>query len=192
MLKNKPSPTPVTARPVINMGIVIEPASNAAPVPNTTAPIIMAYIRPSLSARAPARKEAKAAGIRIVDTIRPCKVDDTGPKDSVKDGIVVMGPIVPVSRLRVRQLPELSLQQCTHPNRQPPIDTTAEATTYCDGFQAMRFIISEVYGFDRNMETLDALQKRKNRSRIKISHLRCWGETRKKLPLLPRGKLSSG
>ena len=103
ILKNKPCPIPVTARPTINMDIVTEPASKAAPIPNTTAPIIIAYIRPSLSARAPARKEAKAAGIRIVDTIRPCKVDDTGPKDSIKDGIVVMGPIVPVSRLRVRQ-----------------------------------------------------------------------------------------
>ena len=103
MLKNKPSPTPVTARPAISIAIDTEPASSEAPVPKIMAPMIIAYTRPSLSAREPARKEAIAAGIKIVDTTSPCIVEDMDPSDLAKEGMVVIGPIVPVSRLeRVR------------------------------------------------------------------------------------------
>ncbi|KAL8648714.1 MAG: hypothetical protein Q9210_004817 [Variospora velana] len=75
------------------------PASRAAPTPKIAAPIMIAFSLPTLSARWPAKKEVKAAGSRIEDTIRPCIVGEDVPNDSAKAGMAVTGPMIPVSTL---------------------------------------------------------------------------------------------
>ena len=76
-------------------------ASIPVPSPKMPAPSVTAFGLPRLSARWPAKKEARAAGIKMEETIRPWIVDEKSPKVRLKDGIAVMGPIVPVSRLHL-------------------------------------------------------------------------------------------
>jgi hypothetical protein len=97
--KNKPSPTPFTARPAISIPRETLLASTAAPIPNTTAPSAIPLSLPTLFARCPPKKEEMAAGIRIVETTRPCTVEDRVPNVDENCGIVVRGPMVPVSSL---------------------------------------------------------------------------------------------
>jgi hypothetical protein len=59
---------------------------------------------PTLFARCPPKKEDKAAGMRIVETTSPCTVEESEPNVVANWGIVVRGPIVPVSSLgRIRR-----------------------------------------------------------------------------------------
>jgi hypothetical protein len=50
-------------------------------------------------ARCPPKKDDIAAGMRIVETTRPCTVEERWPNVVANWGIVVRGPIVPVSSL---------------------------------------------------------------------------------------------
>jgi hypothetical protein len=99
VLKNNPSPTPFSARPAINIPSLTELASTAAPIPNTAAPTAIPLNLPNLSARCPPKREERAAGIRIVETTRPCTVEERAPKVARNWGMVVRGPIMPMSRL---------------------------------------------------------------------------------------------
>jgi len=59
----------------------------------------------------PAKKEVKDAGIRIDETRIPWIVEESGPNESRKVGIVVMGPIQPVSRPKRRPPIEMRIEQ---------------------------------------------------------------------------------
>lgn len=74
-------------------------ASRAAPTAKTTAPRATAWVRPKLSDKGPANNEAKVADSSIDEMTMPCKVEESTPKVSVKEGIAVTEPMVPVSRL---------------------------------------------------------------------------------------------
>jgi hypothetical protein len=65
----------------------------------------------------PAKKEVNEAGIKIDDTRIPWMVEESGPKESRKVGIVVMGPMQPVSR----------------PKRSPPIEMRMQQRIYGAG-----------------------------------------------------------
>jgi hypothetical protein len=54
---------------------------------------------PTLFARWPPKKEEMAAGMRIVETMRPCTVEERVPNVDANCDIVVRGPMVPVSSL---------------------------------------------------------------------------------------------
>jgi hypothetical protein len=75
------------------------PASRAAPTANTRAPMATARGRPNLSDKAPAKREAKGAESKRDEMTNPCSADERAPNVSMKEGIVVTGPMVPVSRL---------------------------------------------------------------------------------------------
>jgi hypothetical protein len=64
----------------MNMAKSAAPASRAAPRPKIRAPRLIAFGRPRISATFPAKKEEMAAGMRMVETIRPWTVDETEPK----------------------------------------------------------------------------------------------------------------
>lgn len=99
VLKNNPSPTPFTARPASNMPKFTLPASIPAPSPNTAAPKATAFNLPIESAMWPPKSEDMAAGMRMVEMTRPWTVEERGPYVAINWGIVVRGPIVPVSSL---------------------------------------------------------------------------------------------
>lgn len=86
-------------RPAINMPKFTAPASMAAPIANSKAPITMTLVRPSLSEIAPPNREAKVVVRSTDETTRPCIVDESSPKVALKEAMAVTGPIVPVSRL---------------------------------------------------------------------------------------------
>ena len=86
----------------MNMPRVTAAASIAAPSANNIAPIARERVRPRLSDTAPAKRETTVAGIRIDDTMMPCRDDESVPKEAVKDGMTMTGPIVEVSSLRDR------------------------------------------------------------------------------------------
>ena len=99
VLKNNPCPNPLIALPTSNMPNATLLHSNAAPMAKMNAPKQVPRIRPKELERCPQKREDNAAGIKIVLTIRPCTVEERGPKVERKAGIVVMGPMVPVSSL---------------------------------------------------------------------------------------------
>lgn len=99
VLKNKPSPIPTTHLAATSIPMLNALASRAAPMAKTTAPRATARVLPKLSDKGPANSEAKVAGSRTDEMTMPCKVEESTPKFSVKDGIAVTGPMVPVSRL---------------------------------------------------------------------------------------------
>ena len=74
------------------------------PNPKIAAPRAMPFSLPTELARCPPKKELIAAGMRIIETVRPWTVDERWPKDFSNCAIVVSGPIVPVSRLNKREL----------------------------------------------------------------------------------------
>jgi hypothetical protein len=102
--KNKPSPIPFTALPAINIPNTTLLASTAAPIPNTAAPSAIPLSLPTLFARCPPKKDESAAGMSIVETTRPCTVEESEPNVVANCAIVVRGPIVPVSSLGEIQL----------------------------------------------------------------------------------------
>ena len=59
----------------------------------------------------PAKKEVKEAGIRMLETRMPWVVAGRWPKERVKVGIVVVGPMLPVSRPKRRPPIEMRIQQ---------------------------------------------------------------------------------
>lgn len=73
--------------------------SNVAPIPKTLAPIAIDLGLPTEFAKCPPKKEAMAAGIKIVETTSPWIVDERFPKLLANCGIDVIGPMVPVSSL---------------------------------------------------------------------------------------------
>ena len=79
-------------------------------------------------------EKAIARGISIVDTGRPCKLDDMDPNDLLKEGIVVIQSMAPVCSLYLVVDKDLMLPTSTYPNKQLPTDTTMEATPYADDF----------------------------------------------------------
>jgi len=97
--RNNPSPIPFIARPAISIPKAMELASIAAPRPKIDAPRAMPLSRPTLFARCPPKRDEIAAGMRIVETTRPCTVEERAPNVVANCGIVVRGPIVPVSSL---------------------------------------------------------------------------------------------
>ena len=104
VLKNSPSPTPTMHLPAMNMPKLDAPASMAAPMLKVRHPMAMARGRPNLSDNAPANRDDTVAARRREDTTMPCRADDRLPKVSSKDGMVVTGPIIPVSRLFLQLL----------------------------------------------------------------------------------------
>lgn len=54
---------------------------------------MMPYVRPARSARGPARNDARAAGISIDDTIRPCTSAPKLPFCLTNCSMVVTGPM---------------------------------------------------------------------------------------------------
>jgi hypothetical protein len=117
VLRNRPSPIPFTARPTTNIANVQLLASILAPTPNMNAPIAIPLILPTELARCPPKKDDLAAGMRIVETTSPWIVDESCPKDEANWGIVVRGPMVPVSR----------------PNKRPPIAMRRAEDIYFGG-----------------------------------------------------------
>jgi hypothetical protein len=99
VLKNSPSPTPTMHLPAINMPRLDAPASIAAPMLKARHPIAIARGRPKRSDKAPANNDANVAARSRQDTSMPWRADGRLPKVNSKDGMVVTGPITPVSRL---------------------------------------------------------------------------------------------
>ena len=65
----------------------------------------------------PAKKEVNEAGIKIEETKIPWMVEERGPKESRKVGMVVIGPMQPVSK----------------PKRSPPTEMRMEHRMYGAG-----------------------------------------------------------
>lgn len=80
-----------------------------------------ARVRPKLSDKAPAKSAAKVAGSRTYETTRPCKDEERTAKVSVKEGMVVTGPMVPVSRLSTQVMNQSALKK-TMPKMNIPIE----------------------------------------------------------------------
>jgi len=99
VLKNSPSPTPTMHLPAMNMSRLDAPVSIAAPMLKVRHPIAMARGRPKRSDRAPANSDANVAARSRQETTMPWRADGRLPKVNPKDGMVVTGPITPVSRL---------------------------------------------------------------------------------------------
>jgi len=99
VLENNPSPTPTISRPAINIPILEAPASTAAPKANPAEPIPTALVRPILSESVPESKDAMVAERRTEETMIPRIVADNSPKWPMNVGIVVTGPMTPVSNL---------------------------------------------------------------------------------------------
>lgn len=87
-------------------------------MPNTAAPRAIPLNLPTLFARCPPKKEDRAAGMRIVETTSPCTVEESEPNVVANWGIVVRGPIVPVSS----------------PNKAPPKEISVACWTYFGGW----------------------------------------------------------
>jgi hypothetical protein len=133
VLKNNPIPKPFTARPTTNIANFTLAHSKAAPIAKIRAPREIALGLPIEFARWPPKNEDVAAGIKIMDTIKPCTVDERKPKVVLNCGMVVMEPIVPVSRLPgklVQQSGIIIRGKGFYPNRAPLTDITIDASTY--------------------------------------------------------------
>lgn len=99
VLRNTPSPKPTTHLPVINIPRLTAAASTAAPIANNSEPSARERVRPKLSEIAPAKSETSVAEIRIEETMKPSREEESGPKVDLKAGIVMTGPMVEVSSL---------------------------------------------------------------------------------------------
>lgn len=99
VLRKRPSPSPTTHLPKMNIPRLTAPASNAAPTAYKKAPIEMALGRPRLSESDPATSDAGVAVKSTEETMKPRRDDETSPKPLLKVDIEVTGPMVPVSRL---------------------------------------------------------------------------------------------
>lgn len=105
--RNRPSPMPSMMRPTMNIASEIDPASIAAPTPKIKVPIEIPLTRPQRSARWPAKKEDRAAGIKIQETMRPWIVEFSLPPNAdLKYFMSVAGPMMPVSMPNRRPLAE--------------------------------------------------------------------------------------
>lgn len=102
VLKYKPSPIPTSHLAAMNIPIPNALASRAAPTAKTIAPRTIARVRPKLSDMGPAKIEPNVAESSIDEMTMPCKVEESAPKVSVKEGMAVTELIVPVSRLKVQ------------------------------------------------------------------------------------------
>ncbi|KAI9877729.1 MAG: hypothetical protein M1830_003005 [Pleopsidium flavum] len=100
-------------------------ASRAAPIAKKTAPMATARVRPKLSDKAPEKSDVKVAGNSIDETTKPCKEDERTPKEFVKEGMVVTGPMVPVSRLSTFVTNQSAMMK-TMRNMNVPIEKTAQ------------------------------------------------------------------
>jgi hypothetical protein len=99
VLKNNPSPTPTMHLPAMNIPKLDAPASRAAPMLKARHPMAIARGRPKRSDKAPANNDANVAARSKQDTTMPWRADGRFPKVDSKEGMVVTGPITPVSRL---------------------------------------------------------------------------------------------
>jgi len=73
--------------------------------------------------------------MRIVETTRPCTVEERGPNVVANCGIVVKGPIVPVSSLgRVRAYADIDGEGETYPNSAPPKEISVACWMYFGGW----------------------------------------------------------
>jgi hypothetical protein len=102
VLRKSPSPTPTTSRPAINIPRLEAPASRAAPRANPADPIPTARVRPIVSEREPAHREATVADRRTDETTIPPIVEVNSPNWSVNCTMVITGPMTPVSNLEAR------------------------------------------------------------------------------------------
>jgi hypothetical protein len=99
VLRNNPSPVPMTSRPRIKTGRRRALASSVAPRANTSDPRARRRVRPNWSEIVPEKSEAIVAERRTVETMKPCIDADMGPMVLKKVGMTIRGPITPVSRL---------------------------------------------------------------------------------------------
>jgi hypothetical protein len=88
--------------------------------------------RPTEFAKWPPKNEDIAAGIRIVETTSPWTVEVSLPNVLANWGMVVMGPMVPVSRLLLVSFNFLYQERTGHfyPKRAPPMEIRHAASTY--------------------------------------------------------------
>ena len=99
VLKKKPSPIPTTHLAAMSIPMPNALASRAAPRAKRLAPISTARVRPQPADNGQASCVAKVAGSNTDEMTMPCLTEESTPKVSVKEGIAVTGPMVPVSRL---------------------------------------------------------------------------------------------
>ena len=103
MLKKSPSPIPTISLPAINIDMFIAPDSKAAPRANQAEPMATARLLPIESESAPENREANVAEISTEETTIPrVEGDMLPPKYAMNCGIVVTGPMTPVSNLKSR------------------------------------------------------------------------------------------
>ena len=136
-------------RPTNSKASLTEAASSAAPMPKITLPIAMPRTRPSRSARWPAKNDAVAAGRRIDDTTSPCKVEERWPMLAMNWGIVVIGPMHPVSSLKGCSFEQgySFVSVLTHPKRQPPKAMSTDARAYLGGWRrSIRYEVIVIVG----------------------------------------------
>jgi hypothetical protein len=110
--------------------------SIAAPTPKITEPMAIALGLPTEFAKWPPKKDEIAAGIRIVETTRPWTVEESCPNVCANCGIVVIGPIVPVSS----------------PKSAPPSDVKIAACTYFGTWYLLRAMIEDFQQLPKELE----------------------------------------
>lgn len=67
----------------------------AEPAAKTAPPIASVYVREIRSDKGPANSDARDAGMRIEETMSPCRVGEMGSKRSLNWGMTVIGPMEP-------------------------------------------------------------------------------------------------
>lgn len=104
--------------PVTNMVKFVAAASRAAPKAKTRDPMATARERPMVSESEPANNEPIVAESIMIDTTIPCWPGERCPKYSVNVGIVVTGPMTPVSRL-LREISQSKFEQGKERDQNP-------------------------------------------------------------------------
>ncbi len=89
----------------------------------------------------PETREINDAGIRIMETIRPCMTDEIGPIVEMKVGIRIIDPIEPVSNLpMLLTAGKETAIGAYYPNMNPPNAAKVAQKTYAGGQEILGMI----------------------------------------------------